>query len=68
MRPDDHIRLLHMIEAIQTVMEFVSGRQAADLETDRMLLFALVRVVNFFVNTSTHAGGQFLHDQNKNDR
>ncbi|MFZ0928391.1 MAG: hypothetical protein WAN11_07310 [Syntrophobacteraceae bacterium] len=37
MRPDDHIRVLHMIEAIQTAMEFVSGRQAADLETDRML-------------------------------
>jgi superfamily I DNA/RNA helicase len=37
MRPDDHVRVLHMIEAIQTATEFVSGRQAADLETDRML-------------------------------
>jgi uncharacterized protein with HEPN domain len=45
MRPDDHIRVLHMIEAIQTATEFVSGRQAADLETDRMLLFALVRAI-----------------------
>jgi len=45
MRPDDHIRVLHMIEAIQTAMEFVSGRQVADLDNDRMLLFALVRAV-----------------------
>jgi uncharacterized protein with HEPN domain len=45
MQPDDHIRLLHMIEAIQAAMEFVSGRQAADLETGRMLLFALVRAI-----------------------
>ncbi|MGO8945622.1 MAG: DUF86 domain-containing protein [Syntrophobacteraceae bacterium] len=34
-----------MIEAIQTAMEFVSGRQAGDLDTDRMLLFALVRAI-----------------------
>jgi len=45
MRQDDHIRVLHMIEAIQTAAEFVSGRQAADLDTDRMLLFALVRAI-----------------------
>ena len=45
MRPDDYIRVLHMIEAIQTAAEFVSGRQAANLDTDRMLLFALVRAI-----------------------
>ncbi len=45
MRPDDRIRVLHMIEAIQTATEFVSGRRADDLDTDRMLLFALVRAI-----------------------
>ncbi len=34
-----------MIEAIQTAMEFVSGRKSSDLDTDRMLLFALVRAI-----------------------
>jgi uncharacterized protein with HEPN domain len=32
-------------EEIQTVTEFVSGRQATDLDTDRMFLFALVRPI-----------------------
>ncbi|MEM5788934.1 MAG: HepT-like ribonuclease domain-containing protein [Syntrophobacteraceae bacterium] len=45
MRPDDHVRLLHRIEAIHTALDFVSGRQPADLNTDRMLLFALVRAI-----------------------
>ena len=45
MRPDDRIRVLHMIEAMQTAMDFVSDRQRADLDTDRMLLFALVRSI-----------------------
>jgi uncharacterized protein with HEPN domain len=45
MQPDDRVRLLHMIEAIQTAADFVTGRQAADLDTDRMLLFALVRSI-----------------------
>ena len=45
MRPDDRNRVLHMIEAIQTAMDFVSGREPAELGTDRMLLFALIRAV-----------------------
>ena len=53
MRPDDHIRVLHMIEAIQTAMEFVSGRKAADLYTDRMLLFALVPAIEVVLTSQT---------------
>jgi uncharacterized protein with HEPN domain len=34
-----------MIEAIETATAFVAGRKAEDLETDRMLLFALMRVI-----------------------
>jgi uncharacterized protein with HEPN domain len=45
MRPDDRIRVLHMVEAIQTAMGFVSGREAAHLDNDRLLLFALVRAI-----------------------
>jgi len=45
MRPDDRIRVLHMIEAIESAVAFVSGREAEDLQTDRMLLFALVRAI-----------------------
>lgn len=34
-----------MIEAAETVGAFVAARHRADLDTDRMLLFALVRAV-----------------------
>jgi uncharacterized protein with HEPN domain len=45
MPPDDRIRLRHMIEAAETVGAFVVGHHRADLDTDRMLLFALVRAI-----------------------
>ena len=45
MRPDDVIRVRHMIEAAEAVMRFLSGRDRAALDDDRMLLFALTRAV-----------------------
>jgi uncharacterized protein with HEPN domain len=45
MPPEDRIRILHMIEATETALNFVTGRQRADLDSDRMLLFALVRAI-----------------------
>jgi uncharacterized protein with HEPN domain len=34
-----------MIEAGETAVDFVTGHQRADLNSDRMLLFALVRAI-----------------------
>ena len=34
-----------MIDAAETVGQFVSGRSRADLDSDRMLLFAVVRAI-----------------------
>ena len=45
MQPDDRVRLLHMVEAAETAAAFVAGRARADLDTDRMLLFAVVRAI-----------------------
>jgi uncharacterized protein with HEPN domain len=45
MQLDDRIRLRHMIEAAEDALGFVAGRARADLDSDRMLLFALVRAV-----------------------
>ena len=45
MSPDDRLRLRHMVEAIETAQSFIVGRKRADLDTDRMLLFALTRAV-----------------------
>jgi uncharacterized protein with HEPN domain len=43
--PEDRIRILHMIDATETALDFVSGRSRSDLDSDRMLFFALVRAI-----------------------
>jgi uncharacterized protein with HEPN domain len=45
MPPEDRARFLHMIEATQTALNFVAGRQRADLDADQMLLFAVVGAI-----------------------
>ncbi len=45
MQRDDRIRPRHMIEAAEDALRFVDGRARADLDSDRMLLFAVVRVI-----------------------
>ncbi len=45
MRPEDAIRVRHMIDAAETAQAFIAGRQRGDLDSDQMLLFALVRAV-----------------------
>ncbi len=45
MQHEDTVRVQHMIEAAQAAIGFASGRQAPDLGSDRMLLFALVRAI-----------------------
>ena len=45
MRDDDRVRILHMIDASESLAQFFTGRTRADLDTDRMLLFAAVRAI-----------------------
>jgi uncharacterized protein with HEPN domain len=35
MRPDDRIRLEHMVDAAENVARFVSGRSRPDLDADQ---------------------------------
>ena len=48
MRHEDRTRLLHMIEAAETIAEFVTDRTREELDSDRILLFALVHAVEVF--------------------
>ena len=41
----DSVRLRHMVEAIEAAMQFTKQRSRADLDTDTMLMFALVRAI-----------------------
>ncbi|MCX7038206.1 MAG: DUF86 domain-containing protein [Spirochaetes bacterium] len=45
MRADDRVRVLHMIDAAESLEQFTTGRERADLESDRMLLFAIIRAI-----------------------
>lgn len=45
MRPEDRVRVLHMLEAAEAIAAFIAGRDRTALDADRMLLFALVRAV-----------------------
>ena len=45
MRPEDAIRIRHMIDAAEITQRFIAGRQRGDLDGNQMLLFALVRAV-----------------------
>jgi uncharacterized protein with HEPN domain len=49
MRPDDRVRIRHMIEAAEAAQRFIANRQRADLDTDEMLLCALVRAAEIIV-------------------
>jgi hypothetical protein len=45
MRPEDRIRIEHMLDASQSVAQFIAGRTREDLEADEMLRFALAGCV-----------------------
>lgn len=45
MRPEDRIRIEHMLNACQSAVRFIAGRQRVDLDEDEMLRFALVRAI-----------------------
>lgn len=45
MRNEDHIRILHMIDGIETAIQFLNGRKRSVLDDDRMVLFAVIRAI-----------------------
>lgn len=45
MRPDDGVRLHHLVESAETAIRFVEGRERADLDDDEMLRLALTKLV-----------------------
>lgn len=45
MRAEDRVRVLHMIDAAESVGAFIDGRGRGDLDHDQMLLFAVVHAI-----------------------
>lgn len=60
MRDDDRIRIEHMLDAADTVGQFMAGHNLGDLDTDRKLLFAVVRAIEVIgeaEQTNRHRSG-----------
>ncbi|HWD58831.1 MAG TPA: hypothetical protein VG308_11155 [Stellaceae bacterium] len=45
MNGSDRWRLEHIADSRNTALDFVRGRERADLDTDRLLVFALTRAL-----------------------
>jgi uncharacterized protein with HEPN domain len=45
MNPRDRVRLQHLVDALNSAIRFAQGRERRDLDSDEMLLFAMVREV-----------------------
>jgi uncharacterized protein with HEPN domain len=56
---DDKVRLKHMLEAARDALSFASGRTRQDLETDKMLTFALIRCVEIIGEAATRLTPEF---------
>ena len=58
MRPDDQIRLQHMLDACREASSFVAGRRRTDLGQDRMLLLALAKCIEILGEAASHVSGE----------
>ncbi len=45
MRPDDQVRLTHMLDAAEDAINFTRDKTREDLDLDRMLTLALVKSI-----------------------
>ncbi len=53
MQKSDEIRLRHMLEAAKEAIEFASGKSRDNLDSDRMLVLALVKEIEIIGEAAT---------------
>lgn len=58
MHAEDRIRLIHMVEASEAAIRFVAGRQRGDLQSDQMLLFAVLRAIEVVGEAANKVSGE----------
>jgi uncharacterized protein with HEPN domain len=59
MKPDDAIRLRHMVDALTSAIRFCEGRRREDLNRDQMLVFALVHAIQIVGEAATKISAEF---------
>jgi uncharacterized protein with HEPN domain len=58
MQPDDLTRIRHMFEAAENALHFIFGKSRPDLDTDPMLLFALVRAIEIIGEAASRVSAE----------
>jgi uncharacterized protein with HEPN domain len=58
MRPDDVVRLRHMLDAAEEAVGFARGRSRADLDRDRMLALAIVKTIEIIGEAASRVSAE----------
>jgi uncharacterized protein with HEPN domain len=58
MPPDDRTRLQHIAEAADLVLQFIKGRTRNDLDSDAMLLLAVVRALEIIGEAANNVSAE----------
>ncbi|GAB4174128.1 MAG: hypothetical protein Tsb0017_11680 [Geothermobacteraceae bacterium] len=61
MRHPDRIRLQHMYDACVEAIEFVQGKNRKDLDSDRMLLLASLKVIEIIGEAAGRVSDETCH-------
>lgn len=59
MLQDDEVRLRHMLDAVVEALEFIEGRKREELDENRMLSHALVRLLEIVGEAATGVSDEF---------
>lgn len=58
-RHDDMVRIRHILDHAREIVEFVQDKNRDDLETDRILGLALVRLLEIVGEAASRVSGEF---------
>jgi uncharacterized protein with HEPN domain len=59
MKPDDRVRLRHIVDALSAAIRFTDGRSREDLDRDQMLAFALLHAIQIVGEAAGKISAEF---------
>ena len=59
MKPDDRVRLCHIVDALSAAIRFTEGRSREDLDRDQMLAFAVLHAIQIVGEAAGKISAEF---------
>lgn len=59
MKPDDRVRLRHIVDALSAAIRFTEGRSREDLDRDQMLAFAVLHAIQIVGEAAGKINAEF---------